>query len=454
VSDVVILVEDDTALREATVQTLELADLPVLSFSRAESALAELGRGMAGAVVTDVRMPGLDGFGMLARAREIDPDVPVILVTGHGDVPMAVAALKQGAFDFLTKPFAADHLVATTRRALERRALVLENRRLRAAAAESENEHPLIGVSPQVARLRRSIDRLAAVDVDVLIEGETGTGKDLVALLLHRRSRRSARPYVVIDCAALPEDLAEAELFGHMSDSVPHSRASKVGRIAAVAGGTLVLDGIDTLSLTMQARLLRVIEEREVVPIGATRPDTVSLRVVATSTADLEAAVRTGAFRADLYHRIARTRLKLPALRERPEDIPLLFAYFLMDAASTLHLAAPVPDDAQRRHLLAHGWPGNVRELRNHAFEVVLGEHENASTRNGAAQPLRERVSTFEAQVIVEALMTARGRVTMVCELLGVPRKTLYEKMDRHGIDPSLYRTPESGVSDDSKCGQ
>ncbi|SFP99457.1 sigma-54-dependent transcriptional regulator [Sphingomonas rubra] len=449
-SGVVILVEDDTALREATVQTLELADLAVLSFSRAEPALAELGRGMAGAVVTDVRMPGLDGFGMLARARDIDPDVPVLLVTGHGDVPMAVAALKQGAFDFLTKPFAADHLVAATRRALERRALMLENRRLRAAAAESETENPLIGVSPQVARLRRSIDRLAAVDVDVLIEGETGTGKDLVALLLHRRSRRSARPYVVIDCAALPADLAEAELFGHMSDSVPHSRASKVGRIAAVAGGTLLLDGIDALSPALQSRLLRVIEEREVVPIGATRPDTVSLRVVATSTAKLEEAVRTGAFRADLYHRIARIRLKLPALRERPEDVPLLFAHFLADAAATLRLAAPVPDEAQRRYLFAHGWSGNVRELRNHAFELVLGERDGGGATHSIARPLRDRVSTFEAQAIIEALTTARGRVTIVCELLGVPRKTLYEKMDRHGIDPSLYRVPASDVPDDS----
>jgi two-component system C4-dicarboxylate transport response regulator DctD len=449
-SGIVILVEDDMALREATVQTLELADLTVLSFSRAEPALAELGRGMAGAVVTDVRMPGLDGFGMLARARDIDPDVPVILVTGHGDVPMAVAALKQGAFDFLTKPFAADHLVAATRRALERRALVLENRRLRAAAAESEIESPLIGVSPQVTRLRRSIDRLAAVDVDVLIEGETGTGKDLVALLLHRRSRRSARPYVVIECAALPGELTEAELFGHMPDSVPHTRASRVGRIAAVAGGTLLLDGINALSLEMQSRLLRVIEERELMPIGATRPETLSLRVVATSTADLEGAVRTGVFRADLYHRIAQTRLKLPALRERPEDVPLLFAHFLADAAATLRLAAPVPNEAQRRYLFAHGWPGNVRELRNYAFGTVLGEREDGGATHGVTRSLRERVSTFETQAIVEALVRARGRVTTVCELLGIPRKTLYEKMDRHGIDPSLYRMPESGVPDDS----
>jgi two-component system C4-dicarboxylate transport response regulator DctD len=235
--------------------------------------LAAIDRDFDGVVVSDIRMPRMDGLDLLARLRALDPDLSVILVTGHGDVPMAVKALHDGAADFLTKPFAADHLAASIRRALERRALVLENRRLHAAIATLENDDGLIGDSASMTALRETIRRIAAADVDVLVEGETGTGKELVARLIHREGPRRGRPFIAINCGALSEATAEIELFGHAADSVPQTRLSRTGQIAASDGGTLLLDEVDSMPLGLQAKLLRVLEEREVQPIGAERPD-------------------------------------------------------------------------------------------------------------------------------------------------------------------------------------
>jgi len=237
----VIFVEDDDALRQATAQALELAGIDVLPFARADHAMAAVTRDFAGAIVSDIRMPHMDGLELLAAVRAIDADIPVILITGHGDIAMAVGAMRDGAADFLTKPFATDHLVAAVRRSLDHRALVMDNRRLR-LLAEQPADDPLIGDSPVMQRLRHVVRQLAEADIDVLVEGETGTGKELVATLLHRWGRRRARPLMAVNCGALSEGLAEIELFGHASDSVPHTRLSRVGQIAgpaaARAGGT------------------------------------------------------------------------------------------------------------------------------------------------------------------------------------------------------------------------
>ena len=329
----VIFVEDDAPLRAATAQALMLAGHDVRAFADARAALAAIPADFAGAIVSDIRMPGMDGLAFLAAVLERDPDLSVILVTGHGDVAMAVSALHRGAFDFLTKPFATEHLTASVARAVERRSLVIENRRLRAAAAAvAADDDPLIGDSPAMTRLRASIHQLAQIDVDVLVEGETGTGKELVATLLHRLGPRRARPFVAVNCGALPEGLAEIELFGHASDSVAHTRLSRDGQIAASSGGTLLLDEIDSMPLAMQARLLRVLEEREVQPIGETRPRSVDLRVVATTKTSLSDAVAAGRFRADLFYRLDTVRLRVPPLREREGDAFLLFAAFLDEA--------------------------------------------------------------------------------------------------------------------------
>ncbi|KTD99980.1 Fis family transcriptional regulator [Sphingopyxis sp. H038] len=435
----IFFVDDDAALREANVQTLDLAGLAVEAFPDAQSVLPRIETGFSGIVVTDIRMPGMDGLELRAAIHAIDPDIPVILITGHADVAMAVRALHDGAFDFLAKPFAADHLVGIARRALAHRALILDNRRLTAAAAAIDS--PLIGESPAMVRLRETITQLAQADIDVLIEGETGTGKELVAHMLHRQSRRSPASLVAVNCAALPQELAEAELFG--SDLIDRSsgKLGQAGRIRSAHRGTLFLDEIDTMHPSVQAKLLRVIEEREVQPIGASAPEPVDLRVVAATKTDLMDAVRSGDFREDLYYRLHVVKLRIPPLRERRSDIPQTFAFFLDEAAAKMGMAGFRIDDGIRRHLVEHDWPGNVRELKNFAYSVVLDlPSDPGLSAMPADAPLAERVRRFEATIIHDTMAQTRGNIAETMARLGLPRKTLYDKMQKLGIDPKSFR--------------
>lgn len=434
----VFFVDDDAQLRDANVQTLDIAGIPVRAFADAAALLAALPPDFAGVVVSDIRMPGMDGLQLFARLRGIDAELPVILITGHADVPMAVAALRDGAFDFLPKPFAADHLVASVRRALAHRRLVLDNRALRAAASAPQDS-PLIGDSPAMVRLRDSVAQVARAQVDVLIEGETGTGKELVAAMLHRGSPRAARPFVAVNCAALPDAHAEIELFGHAADAVPHGRFERTGRVEASNRGTLFLDDIDGMPMAVQPRLLRVLEEREVLPVGAERPVPLDLRVIASAKRDLMALAREGAFRSDLYFRLNVVRLSIPPLRERRSDIAQLFAAFVAEAAAQTGQVGFRMTDAVRRHLLDHDWPGNVRELRNFAFSAVLGLAD-AAPDPAARATLPDRVAAYEAMLLREALETTGGSVSRAIDLLGIPRKTFYDKMARAGLSPGAFR--------------
>ncbi|MDF7777169.1 sigma-54 dependent transcriptional regulator [Sphingomonas sp. AOB5] len=435
----VFFVDDDAELRTANSQSLELAGIEVRAFADAQSALNEIDAGFEGVLVSDIRMPRIDGLQLFARVAGIDPEIPVILITGHADVAMAVSALRDGAFDFLPKPFAADHLIAAVRRALETRRLVLDNRRLRAAAVEVDS--PLIGDSAAMVRLRESIAQVARAEIDVLLEGETGTGKELVAAMLHRQSPRAPRPFVAVNCAALPEAFAEIELFGHAADAVPNARFARTGRIEASSRGTLFLDEIDGMPIALQARLLRVLEEREVQPLGSDRPVSLDLRVIAATKRDLAEMVAEGSFRSDLYFRLNVVRLNIPPLRERRGDIPQLFAHFTAEAADQTAQGEFRMTDAIRRRLLEHDWPGNVRELRNFAFSAALGlsEQPDAAPEEGA-MALTESVGRYEESLIRETMTRAGGSVTRAMALLQTPRKTLYDKFRRYGIVPEDYR--------------
>lgn len=443
----VLFVDDDESVLGANVQSLELAGISVRPFRSAAQALAEIGSDYPGIVVTDIRMPRMDGLQLFARIRDIDPEIPVILITGHADVPTAVAALHEGAFDFLAKPFAADHLVASARRALATRRLVIDNRRLRAAAVDNDPS-PLIGDSPGIRALRDTIAQVAPADIDVLVEGETGSGKELVASLLHSQGPRRGRPFVPVNCGALPEDLAEPELFGQAGAAGPESRFSKPGRIVASSGGTLFLDDIELMPARIQALMLRVLEEREVMAVGGETPRVVDLRVVAASKLDLAAESAEGRFRLDLFYRLNVVRLRIPPLRERRSDIPMLFAHFVEAAQNQVRDSRFRMTDSIRRHLLEHDWPGNVRELRNFAFRAVCGlPAQGSGDSNDPAPPLARRVERFEAAILRETLAATAGDVAAAIEILGIPRKTFYDKLGRHSIRPQDFRRAQrSGV--------
>jgi two-component system C4-dicarboxylate transport response regulator DctD len=436
----VLFVDDDQALRVANAQTLELAGLSVKAHAGAEDALTGLTRDFDGVIVSDIRMPRIDGLELLSRVRAIDPDIPVILLTGHGDVATAVGALRDGAFDFLTKPFAADHLVASIQKGLGSRRLVLDNRRLRELAEVADQSGPLIGDSAIMVKLREAISQIGKADFDVLLEGETGTGKELVAILLHRSSARRGRPFVAVNCGALPEALAESELFGHEAGSLPHARLSRVGRLESANRGTLFLDEIDSMQPAVQVKILRVIEEREVMPVGADHPRALDIRIIAAAKRDLREAIDEGKFREDLFYRLNVIRLRIPPLRERKSDIPLLFAHFTAAAAEQIGREPPPLAGSARRYLIEHDWPGNVRELRNFAYRITLGLEDFRTRPEELGLSLPERMEQFEAALLRDALAASGGDIRSVLAALRIPRKTLYDKLARHRINPAEFR--------------
>jgi two-component system C4-dicarboxylate transport response regulator DctD len=435
----VALVEDDEAFRAALAERLTLSEFDVASFASAEAALKALRPEFDGVVVSDLRMPGMDGRQLADRLAALDPDLPVVLMTGHGDVADAVEAMKRGAYDFLTKPFPSERLIETLGRALEKRALVLDNRRLAALAAETEDSIPLSGESPASASLRAAVRELSAAEVDVLIEGETGSGKEAVARAIHAAGRRRQRPFVAVSCAALPEQDAEARLMGQEASVGSGLLRRREGRIEQSHQGTLFLDEIDLAPRAVQLMLLRVLEEREVLPLGASEPRPLDLRILAAAKGDPADAVARGDLREDLFWRLNVVRLRVPPLRERREDVPLLFARFLSRVAARLEKPLPPIDDAVRRRLLDHDWPGNLRELANYANEVALGlRPPSAATADDLG--LSDRVARYEAELIREALTAHAGDMKRVTESLRIPRKTLYDKMARLGIQPAEHR--------------
>jgi two-component system C4-dicarboxylate transport response regulator DctD len=449
----VIYIDDDVDLLAAQTQSLELAKFQVRAFTNGPEALRQITAEFEGAVITDVRMPHMDGLAVFKRIREIDDEIPVIIMTGHGDVQMAVQAIKDGAYDFISKPFAMAEVLASLRRAIQKRELVLENRRLRQLQAEQDPiRNLLLGDSRVMTQLRHTVARVASAGVDVLLTGATGVGKDNVARAIHKMSQRKNRPLIHINCAALNDHAFHDELFGVDPGNKPGMTPVKsrtVGLIERANRGTLLLDDVDGLPLAQQAKLLRTLESREVWPLGADSARPLDIRVIATTRLDLQQLVQTGAFRSDLFYRMSGVAVRVPSLTERPEDIRLLFQRFLIKACADLAVPVPRLTLAAADYLKQHDWPGNVRELEQFAqrYALDLDDARAPGFADGDAPGagLAECVSRYEAELICETLAHTQGSAKRAMEFLKLPRKTFYDKIHRFGIRLEDYRArPET----------
>lgn len=444
----ILLVDDEEELRRSTAQALELSGFNVQTLSSAEQALELAGYAFDGVIVSDIRMPGMDGMTLLQRSRELDAEIPVILVTGHGDVQLAVKAMREGAYDFLEKPFTTAHLAGVLRRALDRRSLVLENRRLRAVAGQRDDlEARLPGRTQVMIDLRYRIRAIGATDADTLLIGDTGVGKEVVARALHDVSPRATRPFIAINCAALPETLIESELFGHEAGAFPGALRPRYGKFEHGRGGTILLDEIGSMPFDLQAKFLRVLQERVITRLGSNESVGLDVRFIATSKVDLEAEVAAGRFRADLFYRLNVATLRVPALAQRKADIPLLFLQLVREACARYGREdMEVPQELVSA-VAQKEWPGNVRELRNAADRLVLGLDMQPGDGAALIKPesgrLADRVAAFERNIIASAIAAHGGALKPVYEQLGISRKTLYEKMQKYGLDKRLLSTDE-----------
>jgi len=388
-------------------------------------------------------MPGEDGLSLMKSIRLLDAGIPVILITGHGDVPMAVQAMRDGAYDFIEKPFPTEMLIDAVRRALEKRQLIIENRRLK-AALKSDNaiDTRLLGSNAAIETLREQVMDFCDLNVDVLITGETGVGKDLIARSLHEYSLRASHNFVAINCGSLPEGVIESELFGHVVGAFQGASTDRVGKFEHAHGGTLFLDEIESMPLELQIKLLRVLQDRVVVPLGTNVETPVDVRVIAASKIDLLEASKEGLFREDLYYRLNVLSIKVPPLKQRREDIPLLFKHFI-NVVSKQH-GRPVKEVSsdELSQLITHDWPGNVRELQNEAtayvFELPNGLLSGQTQSAAEECSLAGKMNAFEKQVIEQTLLEQEGSLKESYEILGVSRKTLYDKMQKHNIQAGV----------------
>ncbi len=449
----VLVVDDEKNIRKTLRLVLEEEGYAVAEAETAERAIELLQSEPVDLGVFDVRLPGMDGLSLLARARELWRDLPVIVISGHADTPDVVEAMKRGAADFFSKPVDRDRVVVSVRNALSRRSL--EERVAALSSRERRFADEMLGESPAMRRLREDIAKVAPSSGRVLVLGESGTGKELVAEEIHRQSKRASGPFVKVNCAAIPSELIESELFGHEKGSFTGAAARRRGQFEAAHGGTLFLDEIGDMSLSAQAKVLRALQTGEVTRVGSDRAFTVDVRVIAATNKDLEAEVREGTFREDLYFRLAVVPLQAPPLRERLDDVPLLAERFLQLAVRENGLRPKPVDPEVFERLRSYRWPGNVRELRNVCERMVImsGERVTAAdvpehvapraatpeagvgdlSRYGRV-PLKELRELVERDYILQKLEEHDWNVTQAAQALGIERTNLHKKLKQLGL--------------------
>ncbi len=457
------VVDDDRSIRWVLEKAFRQADMAVRSFEDAESALEALHREQPDTIISDIRMPGIDGLELLQRIHGEHPDLPVIVITAHSDLDAAVAAYQGGAFEYLPKPFDVDEAVELARRAVK------HHRELhRVPEASDQVSMEIIGEAPSMQEVFRAIGRLSRSNITVLINGESGTGKELVAHALHRHSPRAAKPFIALNMAAIPRDLLESELFGHEKGAFTGAQSTRQGRFEQADGGTLFLDEIGDMPAELQTRLLRVLAAGEFYRVGGHQPIKVDVRIIAATHQNLEERVAAGAFREDLFHRLNVIRIHIPALRERREDIPLLARHFLRRAAEELDMDPKTLDDETAEYLTRLDWPGNVRQLENtcrwltvmapgqtiHLDDLppelmqaegrdrpagdwleALQQWATRRLANGETDLLDKALPAFEKTLIRTALQQAGGRRQDAARLLGWGRNTLTRKIKELGME-------------------
>ncbi|WP_241758722.1 sigma-54-dependent transcriptional regulator [Pyxidicoccus parkwayensis] len=456
----VLVVEDEREMRAMLEKGLTRRGFTPLPMPSADEALARLAAEDFDVVLTDLRMPGMDGLALCERIALNRPDIPVVVVTAFGSLETAVAAIRAGAYDFVTKPIDVDALVLVLERAVQHRALREEVRRLRQELGRRDEDGAVVGESLAMKQAYALIDRVADLDSTVLITGESGTGKEVAARAVHARGRRKDGPFVALNCAAMPEALLESELFGHAKGAFTDAKASRTGLFVQAHGGTLFLDEVGELPITLQPKLLRALQERTVRPVGGDTEIPFDARIVAATNRDLELAVEEGRFREDLYYRLNVIGIELPPLRARGNDVLSLSQRFteLFAARTGKRVVGLSPAAAQR--LLAYGWPGNVRELQNcieravalTSFEQLTVDDLPERVRN-YSQPKAVPENTdpselvtleeLERRYIHRVLEAVGGSRTLAARVLGVDRKTLYRKLERD--DEAKEAVPSQG---------
>jgi len=442
----ILVVEDEAYVRESLLAILASRRFDAVGAASVSEALAELARSPVDVVLSDLRMPGADGLELLKRLQATSPELPVVLLTGHGTVASAVECLKAGAADYILKPADPDALEVSLGRALEERSLRREVRYLRGAAAESA-EAP-VGESAVWRRVLEMVDAAAATDSTVLLLGESGTGKELLARRIHVRSARSGAPFVRVNCAAIPLEMWESEFFGHRKGAFTGAGADREGRFQLAHRGTLLLDEVGAAPLEAQAKFLRVLQEGEFERLGEARPTRVDVRLVAATNSELEAEVKAGRFRSDLFYRINVVRIHVPPLRDRPDDVPLLIRHFGSEIAGRMGRTAPEPGPAALARLKAYSWPGNVRELRSVVEralvldpEAGLDDLDLLPSGGSAAGPdpgdlnLRTRLSALERELLIEALERCGGVRKQAARLLGIDARNFSYYARKHDLE-------------------
>jgi len=441
----ILVVDDEPLVRNFLREVLEAEDYEVLTTEDGLSALKEVERGGIDLVITDVRMPKLNGIDLLKEVKKRSPSTLVVVITAYGTIENAVEAMKNGACDYITKPLSPEQIKLAIQKASQHKNLLNENRYLRSEVSQRYNFEQLIGRSPQMRRVYEMIDRVAPTNATVLIQGESGTGKELVARAIHYRSPRKDKPFVKVNCAALPEDLLESELFGHERGAFTGAVSKREGRFELADRGTLLLDEISETSPAFQAKLLRVLQEQEFERVGGSKTIKVDVRVIATTNKDLKQAIREGKFREDLYYRLNVLPIYLPPLRERKEDIPLLVQHFLEKYSRQNGLRIKSLSKKCLDMMMQYEWPGNVRELENVIERaVVMSEGETIFPENislsspvqkmGLSFPEEITLEEMEKRLILHTLQRTGGNRTEAAKILGISVRTVRNKLKKYGM--------------------